>query len=24
LAHKQVADFFNVKLTYSWQKRNNF
>ena len=24
LAHKQVADFFNVKLAYSWQKRNNF
>lgn len=24
LAHKQVADFFNLKATYSWQKRNNF
>ena len=23
LAHKQVADFFNVKLTYSWQRRND-
>jgi hypothetical protein len=23
LAHKQVADFFNVKVTYSLQKRNN-
>ena len=23
MARKQVADFFNLKATYSWQKRNN-